>query len=99
MHNSLVPRPSQVIIAAECKHYAGNLDLVLARAFIGLTSVLKGLEGDCYFISNSNSDNVARTLAYARKRWALKIVPNSINELNTLMYSFQSNFKNFKAKY
>jgi hypothetical protein len=94
-----IPRSSQVIIATECKHYAGNLDLVLARAFIGLVYVLTNLNGDCYFISNSESENVARTLAWAKKKWAFNVVPSSLNEINKLVASFQINFRDFKAKY
>jgi hypothetical protein len=97
--NRREPRSSKVVIAAECKHYTSDLKLDLARSFIGLSSVLIRLEGDCYFISNTFSDKVAKLLATERKRWALNLIPGSTNNLNKLMYTFQNDFQDFKAKY
>lgn len=92
------PRSSKIALAVECKHYTSQLKLDLARSFIGLTSELR-VEGDCYFVSNSASESVAKLLAHNRKKWEHNIVPGSANDVNRLMYSFQSTFKDFKARH
>ncbi|MBD1904080.1 hypothetical protein H6F53_00985 [Trichocoleus sp. FACHB-832] len=93
------PRSSKVLIVAECKHYSSNLPLYLARSFIGLNSTLTRIQGDCYFVSNSTSKNVIKLLANKPHKWAHYIVPGNTNDLNKLMYAFQLNFQDFKAKY
>ncbi len=97
--NRQEPRSSKVVIMAECKHYTSLLKLDLARSFIGLSSVLNRLDGEGYFITNTYSQPIARLLATERKKWAVNIAPSQTNNLNRLMYSFQSNFQDFKAKY
>ncbi|BAY22636.1 hypothetical protein NIES2100_23990 [Calothrix sp. NIES-2100] len=93
------PRSSKVLIVAECKHYSSDLPLHLARSFIGLNSTLTRLEGDCYFVSNNTSKNVIKLLANKPHKWAHYIVPGKTNNLNKLMYAFQVNFQDFKARY
>lgn len=93
------PRSSKVFIVAECKHYSSNLPLDLARSFIGLDFSLTKIEGDCYFVSNSTSNNVTKLLATKRHKWAHYVVPGKPNNLNKLMYAFQVNFQDFQARY
>jgi len=92
------PDFSQVLIAIECKHYESELDLDLARSFIGLAAELQ-VEADCYFVSNSFSVSVGKLLATRGLIWELNIAPGNTNNINRLRYSFQRNFKDFKAKY
>ncbi|KYC40821.1 hypothetical protein WA1_24675 [Scytonema hofmannii PCC 7110] len=92
------PDCSRIVIAVECKHYESELNLDLARSFIGLTSELQ-VEGDCYFVSNTNSTSVAKLLAIRRLKWEQNMTPGSRNNVNRLRYAFQSNFKDFKARY
>ncbi|HLP89536.1 MAG TPA: hypothetical protein VK184_13215 [Nostocaceae cyanobacterium] len=95
---SYEPRHTRVIIAVECKHYTSNLQLHLGRSFIGLASDLK-VQEDIYFVSNRNSDNIEKLLRTHRKKWEHNIVPGQVNEIQRLMYTFQRNFKDFKARY
>ncbi|MBD2296393.1 hypothetical protein H6G06_23640 [Anabaena sphaerica FACHB-251] len=92
------PRHTKVIIAVECKHYTSNLQLHLGRSFIGLASDLNVKE-DIYFISNRTSDNIEKLLSSHRKKWEHNIIPRQVNEIQRLMYTFQRNFKDFKARY
>ncbi|MEH1907677.1 hypothetical protein [Nostoc sp.] len=94
---SYEPRHTKVIIAIECKHYTSDLQLHLGRSFIGLASDLNVKE-DIYFISNRTSDNIEKLLSNHRKKWEHNIIPRQVNEIQRLMYAFQRNFKDFKAK-
>lgn len=91
------PRHSQVILAVKSQHSTSELKLEMAGAFIGLASDIR-YEGGSYFISNSYSEPVAKLLTMARKKWEHKIFPSSTNDVNRLMYSFQTIFKDFKAR-
>ncbi|HLO48127.1 MAG TPA: hypothetical protein VK211_06865 [Kamptonema sp.] len=92
------PRHSQVIIAIKSQYYTSPLKTEIAGAFIGLASDIR-YEGGSYFISNSSSDAVAKLLTIARKKWEHNISPKATNDVNRLMYSLQTIFKNFKARY
>ncbi|WP_449417594.1 hypothetical protein [Phormidium nigroviride] len=92
------PRHSQVIIAIKSQYYTSPLKLDIAGSFIGLASDIR-YEGGSYFISNSSSDSVAKLLTTARKKWELNIVPGGTNDVNRLMYSLQTIFKDFKARH
>jgi hypothetical protein len=92
------PDSDKVLIAVECKHYESELNLDLARSFIGLASELK-VAGDCYFVSNTSSASVAKLLATRRLKWEHNVNPGSRNDINRLRYAFQSNFKDFKARH
>jgi len=91
------PRHSQVILAVKSQHSTSELKLEMAGAFIGLASDIR-YEGGSYFISNNYSEPVAKLLTMARKKWEHKIFPSSTNDVNRLMYSFQTIFKDFKAR-
>lgn len=91
------PRPSRVILMAESKYYTSILKLDLARSFLGLVSDLR-IRGDCYFITNTTSPAAAKLLTMARKKWEQNITPRATNDVNRLMYSFQTLFKDFKAR-
>lgn len=92
------PRHSQVIIAIKSQYYTSPLKLEIAGSFIGLASDIR-YEGGSYFISNSSSDSVAKLLTIARKKWEHNIVPGATNDVNRLMYSLQTIFKDFKARH
>jgi len=92
------PRHSQVIIAIKSQFYTAPLKLEIAGSFIGLASDIR-YEGGSYFISNSCSDAVAKLLTNARKKWEHNIVPGATNDVNRLMYSLQTIFKDFKARH
>ena len=92
-----IPKASELIIAIECKHIEA-LDLDAASEFIGLTSDLRVKES-WFFVSSGSSEGVARMLANDRKEWHHNVMPGEPNNVNRLMYSLQSSFKNFKAKH
>ncbi|NQE36610.1 hypothetical protein E5S67_04375 [Microcoleus sp. IPMA8] len=91
------PRHSQVILAVKSEHSTSELKLEMAGAFIGLASDIR-YEGGSYFISNSYSQPIAKLLTTARKKWELNIFPRATNDVHRLMYSFQTIFKDFKAR-
>jgi hypothetical protein len=94
------PRQNQLIIAIECKYYTSQLQLGLGRNFLGLASELRNVQQDIYFISNTSSEHIERLLSKhssSKRKWERNIIPSSKNELHRLMYSFQRNFKDFKA--
>jgi hypothetical protein len=91
------PRHSQVILAVKSQHCTSELQLEMAGAFIGLASDIR-YEGGSYFISNSYSQPVAKLLTTARKKWEHNIFPRATNDVHRLMYSFQTIFKDFKAR-
>ncbi|MBG1270861.1 hypothetical protein [Nostoc sp. WHI] len=97
-NNLYEPRHNKVIIAVECKYYTSELPLHLGRSFIGLASDLR-VEEDIYFISNKKSDNIEKLLTTHNKKWEHNIIPRQVNEIQRLMYAFQRNFKDFKARY
>jgi hypothetical protein len=51
--------------------------------------------GNCYFVSNSESETVAKLLASRKRQWETGITPEQINNVNRLMYEFQNTFKGF----
>lgn len=91
------PRHSQVMLAIKSHPYTSELKLDFAGAFIGLASDFR-YEGGSYFVSNSSSEAVAKLLTIARRKWELNVKPSSSNDVNRLMYSFQTIFKLFKAR-
>ncbi|OCQ93332.1 hypothetical protein BCD67_03565 [Oscillatoriales cyanobacterium USR001] len=92
------PRHSQVIVAIKSQFYTSQLKVEIAGSFIGLASDIR-YEGGSYFISNSSSYSVAKLLTTARKKWEHNIVPGATNDVNRLMYSLQTIFKDFKARH
>lgn len=95
--NKREPRASRIFLAIDCQHYASELNIELAQAFIAFSSELR-VAGDCYFVSNSSSNNVAKLLASRKRKWEYDIVPSETNNVNRLMYEFQTKFKDFKAR-
>ncbi|MGL5081925.1 MAG: hypothetical protein ACRC8A_10610 [Microcoleaceae cyanobacterium] len=96
--NQRIPRASGILMVVDCQHYTSELPLESAQAFLALSSELR-LMGGCYFVSNSASDAVAKLLASRKRKWDYNVVPNTENNVNRLMYEFQTNFKDFKAKH
>lgn len=94
--NAYHPQSSKIILAVECKFYTNNLDLNLARSFIGLDSDLS-IEQGSYFVSNSSSDSVNKFLNNRKKLWEHNIAPNYPNDVTRLLNLFQKTFEGFKA--
>jgi len=92
-----VPKASEIVLAIECKHVE-TLDLDVASEFLGLASDLRVKE-EWFFVSSSSSEGVARMLANDRKQWHQNVLPGEPNNVNRLMYSLQSVFRNFNAKH
>ncbi len=95
--NRREPRASRILIAVDCQHYTTQLKLELAQAFLAFSSELR-VRGNCYFVSNSESDTVAKLLASRKRKWETGVIPDKTNNINRLMYEFQNTFKDFKAK-
>jgi hypothetical protein len=95
--NQREPRASRILIAVDCHHYTTPLKLELAQAFLAFSSELR-VAGNCYFVSNSESETVAKLLASRKRKWETGITPEQTNNINRLMYEFQNTFKDFKAK-
>lgn len=96
-NNRREPRTSRILLAVDCQHYASELKLEFAQAFLSLASELR-VAGECYFVSNSESEVAAKLLASRKRKWECDIVPGKANNVNRLMYGFQTIFKDFKAK-
>lgn len=92
-----LPRSSKLILAAECKYYSRELQIYLARSFIGLVSDL-GVQ-DAFFITNKASSPPAKLLTHQRKRlsWQPRIYPNPLddNDVIRLRGLFKDVFKNY----
>ncbi|HEY9863200.1 MAG TPA: hypothetical protein V6D21_03375 [Candidatus Obscuribacterales bacterium] len=95
--NKREPRASRIFMAINCQHYASELRLEFAQTFIAFSSELR-VAGDCYFVSNSSSPAVGKLLASRKRKWEYDIVPSETNNVNRLMYEFQTKFKDFKAR-
>jgi len=95
--NQVPPRSKRSIIATECKFYAANLPIGLARAFVGLCSDLS--TRDCYFVSNAGSGSVEKLLTYHRKHWDSRLEPGTPIVVARFVAAIQSAFKQFKARY
>ncbi|VXD21220.1 hypothetical protein [Planktothrix paucivesiculata] len=95
--NKREPRASRIFMAINCHHYASELRLEFAQTFLAFSSELR-VAGDCYFVSNSSSPAVGKLLASRKRKWEYDIVPSETNNVNRLMYEFQTKFKDFKAR-
>lgn len=95
--NQREPRASRIFMAINCQHYASELRLEFAQTFLAFSSELR-VAGDCYFVSNSSSPAVGKLLASRKRKWEYDIVPSETNNVNRLMYEFQTKFKDFKAR-
>lgn len=95
--NQREPRASRILIAVDCHHYTTELKFELAQAFLAFSSELR-VRGNCYFVSNSESETVAKLLASRKRKWETGIIPDHTNTVNRLMYEFQNTFKDFKAR-
>lgn len=93
--NRVSPRSHKLIIAAECKHYADNLALGLARSFRGLSADLSTTE--CYFVSNIGSRSVEQYLTRRAQKWGHGIRPSASREVERLRNAFQQAFVHYKA--
>jgi hypothetical protein len=91
--NSVHPRSSAVILAAECKFYASTLSLDLGRSFLGLAGEISK-EGR-YFISNSNSSSVATLLKHHKLDREVDVMPRR-KQADDLQKSFERLFRDYK---
>lgn len=95
-NNQISPRSSKIIIGVEAKFYTTGLSLHLGRAFLGLTRDFSANE--LFFVINRESHSNEKLLAFKKQKWEHKIIPSEQNCVNRLKHSFQTAFKNFKAK-
>jgi len=95
--NQVPPRSKRTIIAAECKFYVANLQIGLARGFVGLCSDLS--TRDCFFVSNAGSLSVEKLLTHHRKHWESRLEPGTPIVITRFVASIQSAFKHFKARF
>lgn len=94
--NQVPPRSAKVWIAVECKFYTTPLQLLLARAFMGLVDDLSAK--NTIFVSNSQSESLEKLLTDHRQNWEHNLVPTATNEVARLRHEFQKAFKNYKAR-
>ena len=92
-----LPRSFKVILAIECKYYDQDLDISLARSFIGLVA-------DCevdkaFFVTNKASSSPAKLLTKQanqgkRLSWQPRIYPNPLddNDVNRIRGLFKDVF-------
>jgi hypothetical protein len=90
---SFHPRSSAVILAIECKYYSTTLPLDLGRSFLGLAGEISK-EGR-YFVSNSNSLNVATLLRHHKVDRELEVLPSK-KQVDDLQKSFERLFRDYK---
>lgn len=93
--NQVPPRSSKVLVAVECKFYTTPLQLLLARAFMGLADDLSAKK--VIFVSNSSSASVEKLLTVRKHSWEHNLVPTADNEVSRLRHEFQAAFKAYKA--
>lgn len=91
------PRTSKVVLLSETSYFASTLKTAEARSFLGLVSDIRA-RGECYFITNTTSNAATKLLTMANKKWEHNIAPET-NDVNRLIYSLQSIFKDFKARF
>lgn len=94
--NKYHPSSSKIIVAVECKFYTKNLDLDLARSFMGLSLDLS-VKVNNFFVTNSTSDSVNKLLQSSKRDWEHNIVPRNINDVDRLCNLFQKSFEGYKA--
>ncbi|MBM4161176.1 MAG: DEAD/DEAH box helicase [Ignavibacteria bacterium] len=73
------------------------LGLFLGRGFLGLASDLAS--DKTMFVSNTASKSVEKLLTHRRKLWEHSISAGTPIDVDRLRHSFQSAFRDFKAKY
>lgn len=94
--NRVTPRSSKIVIAVEAKYYTTSLGLHLGRSFLGLTTDFSAEK--TFFISNTSSSSIEKLLTHKKKSWEHNIIPTNLNDVNRLVNTFQTAFKDFKAK-
>ncbi len=92
-----LPRSSKVLLSVECKYYDQEIDISLARSFIGLVTDL-GVK-NAYFITNKASSSPGKLLIDQGKRlsWQPRIYPNPLDDtdVSRLRGLFKDFFKNY----
>jgi hypothetical protein len=82
---AVAPRSSNCLLATECKFYAANLSLDVARSFVGLQADL----GTKYthFVANIPSRRVARYLSGRGRTWEQNVTPGApqVRDLEALV--------------
>jgi hypothetical protein len=88
------PSTAKIVLSVECKFYRrANLDIDLARSFLGLTS---DMSSKCvkYFVASTSSNSVEVLLNSKGKSWYSNILPGVVGT-EMLQGSFQKTFENF----
>jgi hypothetical protein len=96
-NSSVHPRTAKAVLAAECKFYSTNLRLHLARSFLGLTEEI--LQGDRFFVSNTNATSVTKMLTYHHRKWEVSVEPSNLKFRNRLRTDFETSFKHYRARH
>jgi len=95
--NTTPPRSTKALLTVECKFLSGDIGIALGRGFVGLCSDFGSKE--CIFVSNANSNGVARMLTYQNKSWQHELEPaNTVIEVR-FRNVVQDLFKNYKARF
>jgi hypothetical protein len=85
------PRASRCLLAIECKYYASDLKLGLARGFAGLSADL-GSHVHPVFVANVASDSVTKYLTGRKLRRELNVVPGA-PEIDGVQHLIREAFK------
>jgi hypothetical protein len=89
------PRSARVLIATECKFYAATPSLGLGRGFLGLISDITAK--DCFFVMNRKAPSIERLLARRRRHTCREsIIPANTDDVDLLMNSFRSAFREYR---
>ncbi len=91
----VVPRCSKVLIAIECKFYAADLPLILARSFLGLQDDLA--VKDSFMVYNTSSSSSEQLLTERRRGWEHLCVPSNAHKVDRIHHSLIQAFKKFKS--
>jgi hypothetical protein len=94
-NNDVAPRGTRVLIAIECKYYAGHLSLKLARGFHGLHADL-GVKNP-YFIANIKAQRIERYLTSLGRNWENGVIPNS-QEATFFVGALRDAFKKYQSR-
>jgi len=94
---TVFPRYSSIVLAAECKFYeSSGIGVALGRGFMGLSKEFGARPN--FFVMSREASRVKALLAHHKQPWATSIVPGSAVPLNRLIGNFETVFENFKAK-
>jgi hypothetical protein len=96
--NHVLPRPSKVLLAVECKYYVNsNPGLGLARGFLGLREEIQ--RENRFFIATSHSKSVEKLLSKHTRDYELKFTPVIPHNIDVIRGVFEAVFAKFKGQH